>query len=102
MEIPHYVTHYYRSVRPPFLNLSDLPDESIDEIIGQLADEHSGGGSFRVFGRRYMELRRLTEDRLRRHFVEGGGRPFRQPLRTGSPRRFAIAAECYDLIFPRG
>ncbi len=73
MAIPNYVTDYYRSVRPPFVNLSDLLDKSNDDIIGQLADEHSGGDSSRVFGRRYMELRRLTEDRLRRLFVEGGG-----------------------------
>jgi hypothetical protein len=76
-EIPDYVTHYYRSIRPPFLNLSDLPEESIDDIIGQLANEHAGGASSRLFGRRYMELRRLTEERLRRLFVEGGGRPTR-------------------------
>jgi hypothetical protein len=86
-DIPDFVTHYYRAVRAPFLNLSKLSEESIDEVVEDLSAEHANGQSSRVFGRRYMELRRLTEEKLRRLFIEAGGAP-----RRVSPHYFVLGS----------
>jgi hypothetical protein len=75
--IPAFVTHYYVPGRPPFLNLSDLPDDSLTPVLEVLSGEQKDGTSHRVFGRRYMELRRRTEERLRERFVAAGGVPAR-------------------------
>lgn len=76
--VPDFVTHYYRAGRAPFLNLSELDGASLDDVVEQLSAEHERGESSRVFGRRYMELRRLTEQRLRELFIRAGGAPGRR------------------------
>jgi len=85
--IPDYATHYHVGARPPFLNLSDLSDEELDPVLAALGAERAAGRSSRVFGRHYMELRRRTEDKLRRLFVEGGGAPSRR-----APHYFVLGA----------
>jgi hypothetical protein len=74
-DIPDLVTHYYIAGRAPFLNLSDLAEERLDAVILDLERERARGASARVFGRRYMELRRRTEEKLRSLFIEVGGTP---------------------------
>ena len=68
-----FVTHYYRADRRPFANLSDLPDADIDAVLARL-----GTGSRRLFGPRYMALRRATQARMRDLFEEAGGHPVRR------------------------
>ncbi len=80
---PDVVTHYYRAARPPFLNLSDLDGDHLREVVLTLERERVAGLSARVFGPRYMELRRRTEDKLRSLFADAGGRP-NDGLRTTS------------------
>ena len=73
-DFPTQVRHYYRGARRPFLNLSDLPDEQLSPVIDALMNERRSGQHRRAFGRRYMELRRRTETKMRHLFVEAGGR----------------------------
>jgi hypothetical protein len=77
MELPDYVTHYFLLGRQPFLNLSELADPEWDAMQQVLEAERATGSSSRVFGRRYLELRRATEARLRDLFVAAGGAPER-------------------------
>lgn len=72
-----YITHYYPAEDPPFRNLSDAPDEDIPAILDALAARRLSG-SKRVFGRRYVQFRRLTEEKMRSLFVQAGGRPVRK------------------------
>jgi hypothetical protein len=76
-EIPEYVTHYYVETRAPFLNLSDLSEPELSLVITGLSAERLRGDSARIFGRRYMELRKRTESKLRELFVGVGGQPHR-------------------------
>ena len=84
-DFPTQVRHYYREARRPFLNLSDLPDEQLNPVIDALMDERRSGQHRRAFGRRYMELRRRTETKMRHLFVEAGGRVERR-----SPHYFVL------------
>ena len=60
--------------RPPFLNLSDLGEDELASVIADLGREHVEGRSQRTFERRYMDLRRQTEARLRELFTGRGGK----------------------------
>jgi hypothetical protein len=75
--VPDFVTHYYFGGRPPFQSLSDLAEKELAHTIRELDSARRAGAHNRVFGRRYMELRRLTEERLHQLFVERGGVPER-------------------------
>jgi hypothetical protein len=76
--VPGFVTHYYRGSRAPFLSLSDLPDEQAAAVMAELIRERREGRQQRPFGRTYLEMRRIAEDRLRRRFLALGGRPQRR------------------------
>src|SRR5262245_13835807 len=78
MTIPDFATHYHLADRAPFLNLSELAPQDLDRVIDQLAQRRRSSGLKRIFGRRYMEMRRLTEARLYGLFVDIGGRPERR------------------------
>ncbi|HXQ60936.1 MAG TPA: hypothetical protein VN796_01310 [Acidimicrobiales bacterium] len=103
-EIPDVVTHYHLAGRPPFLNLSDLPDDKLAEVLRTLERERSEGTSARVFGRRYMELRRRTEEKLRALFIDVGGRPERRAphyfVLGSSPWYRGLAAEMGEVVLP--
>lgn len=88
--IPDVATHYHLGSRPPFLNLSDLPPDRLEEVLADLARERADGLSARVFGRRYMELRRRTEERLLSLFLEAGGKPERS-----TPHYFVLGASSW-------
>lgn len=72
-----HITHYYPAEDPPFRNLSDAHEEDLRAILNALAARRSAG-SKRVFGRRYMQFRRQTEEKMRRLFIAAGGRPERK------------------------
>jgi hypothetical protein len=59
------------------LNLCDLPADRLERVVAELEAERAAGLSSRVFGRRYTELRRRTQERLRALFVAAGGQPQR-------------------------
>jgi hypothetical protein len=74
MNIPDFVTHYHLADKAPFQNLSTIEGPELDRVLVEL-DRRRSAGLKRVFGQRYMVLRRLTEHRLRELFVEAGGKP---------------------------
>ena len=76
--IPDFITHYHLPDRRPFLNLSELDDESLAETIAELRIVGTAGRSERRFGPRYMSLRKRTEELLHHRFVQAGGRPQRR------------------------
>src|SRR5438445_7947216 len=75
--LPEFVTHYYRRSRRPFLNVSDLSDDGALRVMDDLMSERRDGKQHRLFGRKYLVMRRITEARLRRAFLEAGGHPQR-------------------------
>ncbi|MDX6600471.1 MAG: hypothetical protein QOE87_4358 [Gaiellales bacterium] len=85
--VPSYATHYHLAGRAPFLNLSDLCLVDLEAVLAGLEQGRRASGSQRVFGRRYMELRRRTEARLHELFVAAGGRPERS-----SPHYFVLGS----------
>jgi hypothetical protein len=85
VEVPSEVRHYYRAARRPFLNLSDVPADEVGAVVRALMEEQFSGQHRRAFGRRYMELRRRTESKMRELFVEAGGQPER-----ASPHYFVL------------
>ncbi len=75
---PDHACHYWRRSRSPFLNLSDLSAADLRPVLEGLRHERRAGEHRRAFGGRYMALRARTETKLRRLFVEAGGKPERQ------------------------
>jgi hypothetical protein len=102
--LPDYVTHYYVPGRRPFLNLSELTDQDWDVTREVLEVERETGSSFRVFGSRYLELRRATEARLRELFVAAGGEPERKAPHyfvLGSSEWFrGLAQDMQQVVIP--
>lgn len=78
MSHPDFVTHYHSVRDTPFRNLSDLAPADLDATVVGLMDRRRNDPNYkRVFGRKYMELRRRTEAKLRALFIDAGGRPKR-------------------------
>jgi hypothetical protein len=102
--VPDFATHYYRASRAPFLNLSDLAEDQVMTVMAELTRERRAGLQHRPFGRTYIEMRRATEDRLRRHFTDLGGRPQRRSphyLVLGeSPWFRALAPDMEEIRMP--
>jgi hypothetical protein len=82
---PDFVTHYYRSSRGPFLNLSELSNDEVTEVMTALIAERRKGLQHRPFGRKYIAMRRAVEERLRSTFLKTGGNPERH-----SPHYFVL------------
>jgi hypothetical protein len=74
---PDFVTHYYLAERTPFLNLSDLDDSRAEEVMAELTVLRKKGVHHRLFGKKYLAMRRLVEARLLELFINSGGRPER-------------------------
>mgnify|MGYP000863908596 CR=1 FL=1 len=74
--VPNFLCHYYEAELGPFLNLSDLPIREAEEIQERIRREG------RVFASKrspdYLKIRRELEDRVRRMFIEKGGKPQRE------------------------
>jgi hypothetical protein len=99
--VPAYVTHYYRRSRGPFQNLSDLGESDLNDVIRQLTAERHLGQHHRLFGRKYVEMRRDVEKRLYEGFVERGGRPERRAPHyfvLGDSEWFAGLADDMDAV----
>jgi hypothetical protein len=77
VRIPDFITHYHLPGRAPFLNLSMLGEDDLPLVLAELDRMRVCGTHQRVFGPRYMALRRHAEERLRTLFVETGGTPER-------------------------
>lgn len=75
--IPDFVTHYHLPGTRPFLNLSDLSVEELPGVLLALDKRREAGEHKRVFGSRYMDLRRRAEARLLELFEQAGGQPER-------------------------
>lgn len=76
--IPNYVTHYHLADKAPFLNLSDLSKEELATVLSELRQRSQSEQGFnRRYGERYMQLRTLTETKLRNLFISRGGNPQR-------------------------
>jgi hypothetical protein len=75
--IPDFVTHYHLPGTRPFMNLSDLSVDELPAVLFHLDKRREAGDHQRVFGPRYMDLRRRTEARLLELFERAGGRPER-------------------------
>jgi len=88
--LPDYATHYYLPVRRPFMNLSDVPTDELATILDSLKRSDKSLGSQRTFGPRYMELRAKTEEKMRRLFIEAGGKPERN-----SPHYFVLGSSAW-------
>jgi hypothetical protein len=77
VRIPDFVTHYHLPDCAPFLNLSTLAEDELPVVLAELERLRALGTHQRVFGSRYMDLRRHAEELLRKLFVEAGGAPQR-------------------------
>lgn len=73
--IPDVVTHYHLPDRQPFLNLSSLSNEERSVVLERLDGLRRTGEHQRVYGARYMKLRKLTEAKMFDLFVQAGGKP---------------------------
>lgn len=72
-----FATHYFLPDRSPFLNLSEADEDTRSAVEREMAELRATGRQLRPFGRRYMQWRKLTEERLFQLFVARGGRPVR-------------------------
>ena len=95
--IPTHATHYFDAARGPFRNLSDLDEDTLDGVLLELRRECERSAAYRrIYGSRYMELRRATEDRMRRDFESRGGRPERT-----SPHYFVLGdSPWFEGLYP--
>ena len=94
---PIYATHYFDATREPFLNLADLPADQLESILLDLNRVQESRARYRrVYGSRYMELRRLTEKRMREDFRSRGGKPERK-----SPHYFVLGdSPWFEGLYP--
>jgi len=103
-EIPTFVTHYHLADKPPFLNLSDLDEAELAAAMQDLERRRASSGLKRVFGARYMQLRRLTEGRLYELFLQAGGMPERKAphyLVLGSSEWYrGLAPDTCEVVLP--
>ncbi len=73
--IPDFLSHYYEAARGPFLNLSDLPSDEAEVILGRIRREGAIFASKRAAD--YLAIRRGLEDQVRQRFIAKGGSPRR-------------------------
>lgn len=91
----NFITHYHPAEDPPFRSLSDALEHELPAILDALA-ARKASGSKRVFGPRYMQFRRETEAKLKRLFVEAGGKPERD-----APHYFLLGkSEWFANLYP--
>ena len=70
---PTFLTHYYECAGGPFRNLSHLPLPEAEHILAQIRQQGGVFASQRADD--YLLIRCQLEERVRRLFVEKGGRP---------------------------
>ena len=95
-DVPDFVTHYYLPGASPFHNLSTLDVPALQVVLDGLEQRRRAGEHQRVFGSRYMDLRRRTEAKMLELFCEAGGRPERS-----TPHYFVLGdSEWYRGLAP--
>lgn len=76
---PEIITHYHLSGRQPFLSLSGLNSNVESPIFQEMLNRHkTDTGYNRRYGVDYLNIRRQVEEKLRKRFIERGGKPKRQ------------------------
>ena len=77
LPMPTFLTHYYEGSERPFISLSDLDEASMEREFAELAPLPLKVHRFKTppEARHYMRLRRETEARVRRQFIDKGGKP---------------------------
>lgn len=104
VEVPEFVTHYYRANRRPFLSLSNVQEDELSNVLRVLQNERRTGEHHRVFGQKYVAMRRIAETRLREQFVHQGGRPERSTphyfILEESPWFRGLAADMQAIRLP--
>ena len=76
--IPDFLTHYYLPDKKPFLTLSDLEGDKLNEVLTELRLKAQKGESLRGFASWYVDERKKTEVFLRNEFIKKGGKPQRK------------------------
>jgi hypothetical protein len=74
--VPGFLSHYYEAAHGPFRNLSDLPLPEAEAVLNRIRQAGVVFASKRAVD--YLAIRRDLEERVRRLFVERGGKPRRQ------------------------
>lgn len=78
------------------MNLSDLPADELARTLECLEHDRATSGHKRVFAPPYMQLRKLTEEKLRELFVAAGGRPGRE-----NPHYFVLGrSRWFESLYP--
>ncbi len=94
--LPDFICHYYNAADGPLCNLSDLAADEAEAVLARIRRQGDRFASRRTDD--YLEVRRALEERVRRLFVEKGGRPVR--LRP----QYFVLGECAWLKswYPQG
>jgi hypothetical protein len=74
--IPNFLSHYYEATIGPFVNLSDLPPNQAETQLAQIRQRGETFASQRSVD--YLGVRRELEARVRKLFLQKGGRPVRR------------------------
>lgn len=72
-----FLYHYHEKGRPPFMNLSDLPNDDAIKLHTKLSGENKSFAARDADGQ-YMLQRRIVEARAYEMFVRKGGKPARK------------------------
>ncbi|RVU84594.1 hypothetical protein EOL70_10050 [Leucothrix sargassi] len=74
-----YITHYHLSDRQPFLTLSDFEGDATNPVFQEILNRHKTDLSYnRRYGENYLEVRKAVEEKLRKCFIDRGGKPTRK------------------------
>ena len=76
MTIPEFLSHYYEAGDGPLRNLSDLPGEEAEAVLQTIRRAGDRFASQRQAD--YLPVRRELEERVRRLFIDKGGKPQRE------------------------
>ena len=85
MPVPDFITHYYDAAAGPLRSLTDLPSDLGEHILEGIRSQEVLFASKRNTD--YLQIRRDLEARVRRLFVQKGGRPLRR-----QPHYFVLGA----------
>jgi hypothetical protein len=76
MNIPTFITHYFLKTKSPFLSLSELEGGNQNPIFKEMLYLHTKDETYkRRYGMGYIDTRLKTESKMRKKFIEKGGKP---------------------------
>jgi hypothetical protein len=73
--LPNFLTHYYEAKNGPFRSLSDLSVAAAESVMADIREKGNCFASRRA--ENYLDIRRELEEKIRRLFLEKGGKPQR-------------------------